>query len=879
MKSRQGLEWWDVLPLVQDGPHTPQIHWTPLGIITAHPTKPLISLYPHPPVSSDRVLFPLHRPLFPQNEPLGPARVLSVSGSGEYVFAYFPHLVDSTNSGNGPAASTTNAVTAGPSAGSTQSGVIGTYCVWKNAVLKDFGHVSPGESIVSCWWLGDPRQITTDASGRTRRLPPLGPMIAFHSAMALIVFEDFTLQLLCESPTALGMPTNATRSAGTGGFKRLTANVFHKTPKSTPKKPTLGMNLFTGHYCTRAALGLAYNESAIIIAFQASLSPTPRLPASEAQGGTLPIGSTSFLSHSSDHDWELTGPESCIRLCEVKITFTNELGWDLRTEPLSSIPITSSGQLSHLHFIPRQVDEARNEMVVDGTEVDRYLLVGTVDFGSYSGLPETVLSTFALSKKNDPSGRTEWTSTRESTRKFNEHAILAIVNAYPSPSPDSKIVVAAPSGASLAEKQPPHTVRVLKIPSLVDDEMHQVLDLLGPDAPSHIAISPQGTHLALQPMNNFSSLGYHSYPNLASQPKDASGSDTISEQLRDGIYHGVRSSRDIGDIMRLASKMDRVAMLQLVDSIWSQFDQENGGGGAPRWSAEYLKALLILDHLKASESDVGRQAAQQRTKTTLDLLSVPVARSALTECFGKDCEGSYETGAVWPLSEICGWIVEFTESVLLAAGDYHNMAKSDVTSASQEIHPVILIFLHPTFLASWTDAISRTLDFVNHVGVPKGTSTDSKVLVTTNVQDMLGRSPVNFSLLLEKLKSLEETSISPSEWRRSYASHTLPGPLAQRLEDILSRVITAEVVSLLPLHLQLGGLSLVSEGGMRQERDIITKRRLTEGNWPSPLSKLCQRCGGKTLVDLMTPAAPGTRWHSWELSFQRCICGGEWKSL
>ena len=72
-------------------------------------------------------------------------------------------------------------------------------------------------------------------------------------------------------------------------------------------------------------------ESAITIAFQASLSPPPCIPLPEAHSSSLPIGSTGFYPRLSDQDWELTGPESCIRLCEVKIAYTNELGWGMHS--------------------------------------------------------------------------------------------------------------------------------------------------------------------------------------------------------------------------------------------------------------------------------------------------------------------------------------------------------------------------------------------------------------------------------------------------------------------------------------------------------------------------------------------------------------------
>jgi hypothetical protein len=67
----------------------------------------------------------------------GPARVLAVSGSGEFVFAYFPSSNGSTS---------------------------GAWCIWENMVLRGFWPVDQGERIIACWWLGNPREASLSIS-------------------------------------------------------------------------------------------------------------------------------------------------------------------------------------------------------------------------------------------------------------------------------------------------------------------------------------------------------------------------------------------------------------------------------------------------------------------------------------------------------------------------------------------------------------------------------------------------------------------------------------------------------------------------------------------------------------------------------------------
>ncbi|KAG8843868.1 hypothetical protein FRC20_003712 [Serendipita sp. 405] len=348
---------------------------------------------------------------------------------------------------------------------------------------------------------------------------------------------------------------------------------------------------------------------------------------------------------------------------------------------------------------------------------------------------------------------------------------------------------------------------------------------------------------------------------------------SLTDSLRNAILQALLGSQDLDNVLLIMKNLDYEAKLDLIDSVWALLDSESGGGGAARWMVEYIQVVLLIDR---SSSDKAL-SHPNRSATALNLLSLPVAKSALSECHGKDHEASYHPDTFWPLSEMCGWIIEFTESILSAASQFYYSIPSD--SATRTIDPALLVFLNQSLVSTWVDSLGYTLRFVKHVDVPKGTSIDSKTLVTRSVEDTLSQSPVNVSLLLEALKALKiEAPISAADWRNAYRHLILPERLVKVAKDIMSQVLKPDVVSLLPLHVRMARLHLIPDEHATVERDIITKKPIADGDWPPPLGAgaTCRRCGGKTMINFSR--SPSTsRWRLWELSFERCICGGRWK--
>lgn len=221
--------------------------------------------------------------------------------------------------------------------------------------------------------------------------------------------------------------------------------------------------------------------------------------------------------------------------------------------------------------------------------------------------------------------------------------------------------------------------------------------------------------------------------------------------------------------------------------------------------------------------------------------------------------------------------------------------QQEVTNKYQDVDPLLFLLLHRPLMTAWIDSLSSTLQFLSHVQVPEGSNSDNKTLITQAISDSMEQSPVNFQLLVEALKGLDKDApISckcsfvlcyhhlskfgiVSEWRKGYRALRIPESLSKLLTDFVNHVVTPEIVSLLPLHVRMAGMSLVAFEQSTQERDIITKKPLIEGEWQTLGGKTtCRRCGGKTTVN-NSSTITSHRWRLWEMSFDRCVCGGQWK--
>jgi hypothetical protein len=144
----------------------------------------------------------------------------------------------------------------------------------------------------------------------------------------------------------------------------------------------------------------AFSDSSILFAMYSELLPPPTLPTT-SNSMDIPLSSPmhpSYSPHAWSEDWEVAGPETIIRLCEVHVKFTGE-GWrtypeksfylliclaECTSEPLPPLSPPLSGRISHLLFIPK-VLPAQNKQPNEHSNQQngaRFLVIGTTAFGT-----------------------------------------------------------------------------------------------------------------------------------------------------------------------------------------------------------------------------------------------------------------------------------------------------------------------------------------------------------------------------------------------------------------------------------------------------------------------------------------------------------------
>jgi hypothetical protein len=71
-------------------------------------------------------------------------------------------------------------------------------------------------------------------------------------------------------------------------------------------------------------------------------------------------------------------------------------------------------------------------------------------------------------------------------------------------------------------------------------------------------------------------------------------------------------------------------------------------------------------------------------------------------------------------------------------------------------------------MASWIDSLTGAMQFLLHVSVPPGSNRDNKIMVTKSVADAMDQSPVNFPLLLDALRGLDNDAPIPCAFSSSF---------------------------------------------------------------------------------------------------------------
>ncbi|KAF8578251.1 hypothetical protein K439DRAFT_1417327 [Ramaria rubella] len=648
------LNWWDLWPLV-DGERRP-IKWTTNSLILSpHPSSPAIIARMFP--SSSSFLFPSPNPVLNNPGAFSPPSIIEVSPGDEYVFAFF----QGKGGDNGA-------------------------CIWHREDTIDtwkvviFWPIKPGQGIVSAQWLGDERMWVPGSP--PTRAPPLGPTNPFGRTTLLLITQSHIVQIVHR--TSLSFP-----------FQLVSAPLRHATHTA----PTDRLN--TGEttngpgglsVCVRAAIGLGYNESSIIIATSSTVIPPASASNPEISDHFGVPRPTTPLETTSPVMWENFGPELDINLFEVKITAHN---WNIGvlTKPLSPLfpPVTSSLRLTDIIIVPQLVAESptnsgepslnNDAQGAKSSQTLMHVILSYLDLEDYL-LQKSDILCFELKRTDNASAESSksvtWTHCHIQTRSITDAALSFLVPCR-TPGSDSLLaglldlrgMVPRPPNGELKPKEVGiGKVIRLSLPHLNDGNDWEPRRLMaggddaGTNPPISATASPCDSFICTSPAKCSSTpkLGVHLQPQRKGPA--ASAYATLSESLLSRVLSD-KPAADIVHILAnptypLPSVVDTLAhTLHALD--YDEFSVQDWHGHIAGIALEVYRTRFrrISNDTPAEVKE--RASLNECWHTAFDICSVRALKSAFEAC--KEDHG-YDMNPVWHLIALSTWLVDFAERVV-----------------------------------------------------------------------------------------------------------------------------------------------------------------------------------------------------------------------
>ncbi|THH26462.1 hypothetical protein EUX98_g7717 [Antrodiella citrinella] len=303
--SHWQLGWWELHPLIDQAKRP--VAWSRSSIIfSAHPTQPLVLARHFS--SSRQFVIPSPGPLVTSPTSYDPPTVISISPSGDWLFAYFPGR-----------------------------GGDGVACLWKRAFqldswsVRDFWTTPLGAGIVTAAWTNHSREWVINDAGQASRSPPRGPNVPVNSSVLLLITQAQFINACFLPPY---VPSLKILKAPLMFPSKVKDN--EPTPvEFLPDKPGAGGR----RICVSAAIGFCYNDTAFLVATRSHLLPSHRPPSADAMDIGLPIDLTrpDALDERLSCDSEIWGEELVIDVCEVGIQIDHSNALNLGTRPLPPV--------------------------------------------------------------------------------------------------------------------------------------------------------------------------------------------------------------------------------------------------------------------------------------------------------------------------------------------------------------------------------------------------------------------------------------------------------------------------------------------------------------------------------------------------------------
>ncbi|KAI0322194.1 hypothetical protein OF83DRAFT_1094908, partial [Amylostereum chailletii] len=820
--------WWQFSSLAEHErrPVTWSGHST---ILFAHPSQPLVCARLFP--SSRQFTLPPPPLVLTPPPAYSPPTIISGSPDEQHLFAYFPSQAE-----------------------------VGVACIWKRShvdewIVQDCWSLPVGKGIIAATWLGHPREWVTDSTGKAVRPPQLGPATPLTSLTLILVARDMQIHACF---LYHGNPKLKVISCSLSHPDETSANV-NKPSFTNPSGPE-GVQS-----CTLAAIGLAYNESSLLVATNSRTVPNSSAIAFPSLDITLPGLSDQFITPelSVSQEWDHWGDESVIEVCEVRCG-NDGINMHLTTAPLPPLqcPLRHLNQLQFVAVNPRLANQTMSYNSTDGVKI--HLAAAFANFGDYSSPPTTELLTFSFkrnvfaSKPSQPA----WLVS-SSSRSFNDDVLAFIANHHPNSRASGLVIGTIHKSLYLPRKKhrlkeiPIGNITILSLPTLENDEDWQPApfiiqtESLLRDLPFSIATSPNGV-LACSISSTSclsTSVSIHSFPRLS--PHDPFG---LQDEI-DSLVASLRSRKSPSDIVHHLSLPLRpiLHVESVLLGVLAALETANDGL-RDVWLLDLFGVIIEVYRSRSSrvETDAEKYELHGRWKTALDLCTMHACHDAFVSC--KERENG-DLDAIWPLVGLCGWFVRFLEELLreciLMTGDTEDAKLSNQEGASS-IPNIFLHIMHPDHLASIRLVLADVIHFYEYLSRHHAIGENSQ-LAKNVLLDIVEYSGIDLPSLEAVFEAIggDFKDANGDALRQSVACCRPVSSLSPILRQIVNKIAASDAVDKPRLFIRptdlVSGIGRVQSGeisGKEEARDVITQGVLLTS---SPFC-ICVRCGGKTQV-------------------------------
>ncbi|KAF9464773.1 hypothetical protein BDZ94DRAFT_1255855 [Collybia nuda] len=869
-KTHWQTGWWDFYPLAER--LRKPIEWSQSSILfTAHPTQPLVSGCHFS--SSKQFKLPSPDPIVSSPTSYEPPSIISVAPDNEWLFAYFPGRECD-----------------------------GTGCLWKsttqidNWTVKEWWNLSSAAGVVAASWLGQARVWAPDHSGLNTRLPPRGPPTPISNPTLLLVTEDHRVNV-CYF-----------RQHGTI-FKIISSSLLQPGTASERQPQTGEDNDLNNKRCFRAAIGLPYNETSIMIATRTTFLPPLSMdmepPQYNSSQITFPISIPQDQSlEFQSMEWENWREESTINLCEVNLKFDG-VHISLITNPLIPILHPSVGLVA-LDFIsiPPSHTISNNAVSPNQPKAEKgllYLTAAHLDFGNYTSTPLSSLTIYTISPQNSAASKgfskQSWTHHKIATREFSP-AVLTFVTSSPSLVNSGPMIFAGVINVSGALPTPPivakgvsiGTIQVLNLSDLKNNQAWETspalskMDDVGQDVPSNAVVSPNGTLICTVSSTSWPvKTSIHLLPRRKS---DVSSAGTLIPPLSPHLTTAILSRRPATDITHLLS-VASTPIIEIIDTlyqaIWALDFHHKQSSQNSSWGV--LGEALVIYRTRAVQAteEHDRKLLSDCWRFAHDMRSLAACNQAFESCRKED---TYDLDFVWQLIDLSGWLVTFTERLMkqcvLSCEAVYDTPKynKDMTRSGLTLEsPILLHLSHPLALSNFISSLAHMNQFRSYLGSLSAGGENAHMTRDTLI-DMVDNSGIDFgalvSFLSENMKDCQ--ALDQDECQRGLASCRPTPMMRSHLVRILDKLIHSTIVNKSTLFVRpfdladsVGRLSLNPK--REHDKDVVFKRVLS-----GIPNVICLYCAGRS--DIGKGDREGklpSRWYVWEkLWALHCVCGGPW---